>query len=108
MQDVFLNSVKKFGQNDFLGSRDPIRKKYIFKTYEEIYDISKALGSGIIHLNLANEVSEYLNYKLKFVGILSKSREEWMILDCCNMLFGFTMVPMYETLGPKTISLILQ
>lgn len=33
------------------------------------------------------------------VGIFAKNRKEWMILDISNMLYGFTMIPFYDTLG---------
>ncbi len=51
-----INTVKKYGSNDFLGTRDPIRNVYSYKTYEEIYNIALNIGSGIMNLNLAPEI----------------------------------------------------
>jgi len=57
-----------------------------------------------VNLNLAVELSEFKHYKLKMVGIFSKNREEWLLLDIANTLYNVTMVPFYETLGPDSIS----
>ncbi len=35
------------------------------------------------------------------VGIFSKNREEWAITDVANCLYGFTIIPLYDTLGIK-------
>ena len=37
--------------------------------------------------------------RMKFVGIYSKNRTEWMLLDWGCMLYGLTSVPLYDTLG---------
>jgi long-chain acyl-CoA synthetase len=41
-------------------------------------------------------------------GIFAKNREEWMILDISNALYGRTMVPLYDTLGLETISYVIE
>lgn len=51
------------------------------------------------------EVNEYQNHKMRMVGIYSKNREEWMIVDVgCAYLYGLTVIPLYDTLGPDSIS----
>jgi long-chain acyl-CoA synthetase len=66
------------------------------------------LGSGMENLNLIPPISEYNNYKLKLVGVFSKNREEWSVLDVANMLYNGCMVPLYDTLGPDSISYVLK
>jgi long-chain acyl-CoA synthetase len=61
--------------------------------------MARAIGSAIINENYAPLVNEYLDYKVQLIGIYAKNREEWLILDVANMLYGFTMVPLYDTLG---------
>ena len=61
----------------------------------------------MINLGLVPEISEYKDYKLKMVGIFSKNREEWALLDMANMLYGNTMIPLYDTLGPQSIPFVL-
>ena len=41
------------------------------------------------------------------IGIFAKNREEWFTLDYANMLYGNTMIPLYDTLGIETIPFIL-
>lgn len=36
---------------------------------------------------------------MKLIGVFGKNRREWMILDIANILYGYTMVPFYDTLG---------
>lgn len=42
------------------------------------------------------------------IGIFSKNREEWLILDIANTLYGNTMIPLYDTLGLESIPYILE
>lgn len=58
-------------------------------------------------MGLAPEISEYENYKLRLVGIFSKNREEWVVLDLSNSLYKAAIVPIYETLGPESISYVI-
>lgn len=44
---------------------------------------------------------------MKLVGVHASNREEWVILDIANILFGNTMVPLYDSLGPDTIEYVL-
>ena len=41
--------------------------------------------------------SEWRDYNLKLIGVMSKNREEWILLDWANWLYGATMVPLYGT-----------
>ena len=36
---------------------------------------------------------------MKLIGVFGKNRREWVILDIANILYGYTMVPFYDTLG---------
>lgn len=42
------------------------------------------------------------------IGIFSKNREEWLLLDIANTLYGNTMIPLYDTLGLESIPYILE
>lgn len=59
----------------------------------------------MIELNLAPAVKEAEG--LKLVGVYSKNRAEWMLVDIASCLYGFTTVPLYDTLGPENISYVL-
>lgn len=82
---------------------------YEGKTYQEVHDLARAVGSAIIHHKLAsigNEDPRFQN--LKMVGVFAKNCEEWTILDVSNMLYGHVMIPLYDTLGPENITYCLR
>ena len=41
------------------------------------------------------------------IGIFAKNREEWLITEYADFLYNMTLCPMYDTLGPDSISYIL-
>lgn len=43
---------------------------------------------------------------MKMVGIYAKNRAEWTICDMGNALYGYTMIPLYDTLGPDSVSFV--
>mgnify|MGYP000872322690 CR=1 FL=1 len=95
-----------------LGTRELLpngeRGEYKFKTYGEVLDNSHALGRGIEALKLAPTIKEYKNMAMKFVGVYSKNREEYTTLFVTCALFGLTMIPIYDTLGPDSVSFVFQ
>jgi long-chain acyl-CoA synthetase len=58
----------------------------------------------MINLKLVPVVDEVKDLNLRLVGIFAKNREEWVVQDVVNFLYGFSMVPLYDTLGPENIS----
>lgn len=44
---------------------------------------------------------------MKVIGIFAKNRFEWMLVDMACSIFGFTVVPLYITLGLENLSYIL-
>lgn len=106
LKDVVLRSVKNYGGKRFLGSQN--NGEYVYKSYSDVEKLARWVGSGIESKNLAPQINEYKNFKLKMTGIFAKNREEWMILDISNALYGRTMVPLYDTLGLETISYVIE
>jgi len=82
-------------------------KSYVYKSYSVVFKIARQLGAGIINLNLIPDIVKYEKHDLKMIGIFTKNREEWFTLDYANMLYGNTMIPLYDTLGIETIPFIL-
>lgn len=39
--------------------------------------------------------NEYQNFDMKFVGVMSKNRAEWVELEIANFLYNFTMVHIF-------------
>ena len=42
-----------------------------------------------------NSKKEFRNYDIKLVGVMSKNREEWIVLDNANFLYNIAMVFFY-------------
>ena len=113
IQDMILHSFKSFRFNKFLGTRLKNKDnntfgKYEWKTYEQVHEICNQIGSAITRLNLAPTIKEYKDFELNFIAVYSKNREEYTILDLVCSLYGFILIPMYETLSENSLSYIFQ
>lgn len=69
-----------------------------------MFDWATKLGSF-----LKNNKLEYTEKTgMKFVGIFSKNRYEWVLTDLACMIFGFTVIPLYDTLGIENLTYCLE
>ena len=95
-----------------LGSRiradDGAFGEYKFKTYGDVEKIVHDLASGIEQLALAPKISEYEDLSLSFLGVYSKNREEYLIIDMVSAMYGHTIVPIYDTLGPDAVQFVFE
>jgi len=109
LADSFLATVEKHGNRPFYGTReflkDGTRGKYQWKTYKEIYENSRALGSSIRGEELAPLIED--DMPIRCVGVHSKNREEYVTLVEACVLYSVTLVPLYDTLGPNVVEYIL-
>ncbi|KAJ7541084.1 hypothetical protein O6H91_10G045400 [Diphasiastrum complanatum] len=99
---LFSHAVKQCPNNPMLGHReitDGKAGKYIWKTYQQVYDEVLHIGSAI----RASGVEP--NGRC---GILGANCPEWMLtLQACN---GQTIycVPLYDTLGDNAVEFIIK
>ncbi|KAH9112405.1 hypothetical protein AeMF1_013257 [Aphanomyces euteiches] len=101
--DNFKLGVAAAGDNQYLGtrSRDASGKAgaYTWITYNQAYARILRISTGF-HTLLKIQRQEA-------VGIFSKNRAEWILTEmACNRM-SYTLVPLYDTLGPKVIPFIL-
>lgn len=66
----------------------------MYKTYKQVQEISDALNRAIHDLNLSPVIEEVPGLKLRFIGIFSKNRTEWLEVDAMTILNGYCVVPM--------------
>ena len=118
----FFNK-KLFQCNLFLGTREKIVEnitneetketttkvtygKYHYMTYGQVHAYSSGLAKSIIDKNLCpQKLMDGRNFRI--LGILSKNREEWALTDIACILSNITSVPLYETLGEKSIEFVI-
>lgn len=69
---------------------------------------SERVGSGIINMGLVAENEEGGLGPLKFVGIYARNSLEYLQLDFACGFYGFTVVPIYDTLGEAATEFIFE
>ena len=106
VQEMFLNNFKDIPNKDFIGRqvKDATGKAhYEYLTWSEIEKQVKSLGTAIEKLNLAPEKKQYKDFKCRFIGIQGKNSVEWFITDITNICYGYTTMPLYDTLGEEAV-----
>jgi long-chain acyl-CoA synthetase len=122
IQEILLHNFKEAPNREYLGYRPiiswkpdektkrnvPVHKDaYQFYTFSQVEEKCRALGSGIENLGLAPVKSQYKDLNLRFIGIHSKNSVEWVLTDHANSLFGYTSMPLYDTLGEEAVDFML-
>ena len=97
LKEIFEANVKASSAKQFLGTRVS-DGDYVWKTMLEVKDLSKSLANYLHKNDMCPEVTSEEG-TLRFVGIFSKNREEWVVTDFACMISGITSVPLYDTLG---------
>jgi len=100
--ETFEYAVQTYGKSyNCLGSREVLpggrRGDYVWKNYIEVQQIRDALRRGLVDLGL--EPGDC-------VGIFSKNREEWVIVEQACYANSFVIVSFYDTLGPDAVQFI--
>ena len=102
MKDAIKFVCKKYGKNEFLGKivregPKESQKEYVeFLTFQEVLAIATSVGSALVKQKLYHQPE---GEPYKFVGIFSRNRPEWTIVDIACILYGLTTIPLYDTLG---------
>ena len=119
VKKCLLESFEKHSSNLCLGQREKIAQKteegeivtfgkYKWMTYQQVKEYSIALAKFIAKENICPEVDEYKNQKLKFMGIYSGNREEWMLTYLSCIFSNIVTVSLYTALSDNGIDFIAQ
>ncbi|CAN6914312.1 unnamed protein product [Brassica oleracea] len=99
--DVFRMSVEKYPNNPMLGRREIVDGKpgkYVWQTYQEVYDIVIKLGNSLRSCGVEEQAK---------CGIYGANSPEWIIsMEACNA-HGLYCVPLYDTLGAGAVEFII-
>nr|PVC54237.1 long-chain-fatty-acid--CoA ligase [Theileria orientalis] len=112
--DLFQVGFKKNPDGDCVGKRkrlpDGKLGEFEFKTYTEFFETVKVAGSSLVHHNFIKEQKTQcpnVAKTCKLVGLFLPSCEEWLVLEQACYGYGYTLVPIYNTLGDESILYIL-
>ncbi|KAF3779723.1 Long chain acyl-CoA synthetase 4, partial [Nymphaea thermarum] len=99
--DVFRVSVQRNPQNPMLGRREIVDGKpgkYVWMTYQEVYDIVMKVGLSIRSCGVEPGGR---------CGIYGANCPEWLMsMEACNA-HGIYCVPLYDTLGAGAVEFIV-
>ncbi len=70
--------------------------------------MAERIGSALIKMNVIHEISDWRDYSLKIFGIYSISSQYFLIADLAAIIYGFTTVPIYDTLGEEATEFIFE
>ena len=83
---------------NFIFLRQPINRKFIEYTRQEVYDQACKIAAALQQQGLK---------KGDHVAIISKNCAHWFMADLAIMMGGFVSIPLYPTLDKETINSIL-
>ena len=115
MRDIYVDScLVKYKNNDFLGKMtlnsmevdgETKDERSLTKySYSHIFHLAENVGTFLLNRKMEHQ-EKLLN--MKVVGIFSKNRYEWIVVDFICVLYGLTSVPLYDTLGIENLSFCL-
>lgn len=103
LYETFRSSAIKFSSRNFLRKLSKNHGHFTWKTYEEVYKFSLEIGFGLNYLKL----TEPTDVGHAFVGIYSKSREEWLVADFACISQSIVSVPLYDVQRSESMELII-
>jgi long-chain acyl-CoA synthetase len=105
LQEIFIRNVEQYPDKPFLGYRKLDHstgrpaKELTFKNWSEMDTVCRELGSGVLNLNLAPEISEFRHYKMRFIALYAGNVPEWIHTDHAANCYGFTTIPMFDEMA---------
>ncbi|CAL5331804.1 unnamed protein product [Camellia sinensis] len=99
--DIFRVSVEKFPKNRMLGEREIVNGKagkYVWLTYEEVYEIVLKVGASIRSCGIKKGAR---------CGIYGANCMKWIISMQAFNAHGLYCVPLYDSLGAGAVEYII-
>lgn len=111
LQEIFLKNFKRYHDSEYIGKKvqSPDGKaKFDYLTWTQVESKIKALGTAIEELGLAPVKAQYKDFKCRFIGIQGKNCVEWVLTDIANICYGYTTMPLYDTLGEEAVQCMFE
>ncbi|CDW87746.1 long-chain-fatty-acid--ligase 5 [Stylonychia lemnae] len=106
--EIYKKGIRRFPNNRFLGTRNSLieGRPYEWKTFREVYNCMEQAARGIDFLDLSPELT-YEGKSWRFLGIHSRNREEWAVMDLACLRSGITIVPFFDSLGKDALAFVV-
>jgi long-chain acyl-CoA synthetase len=101
--------MKISGNSPCIGYKNPDGPGFNWLTYNETFKRSKDIGAGLMNMELCpvtSHAEEVYRKDWRFIGIITKNRMEFALLEQAANCYNITLVPVYDTLGPDTLNFI--
>lgn len=105
LYETFNSATTRFSNLPYLGTRVKLESgfgKYEWLTYGQIHSKAQKIGWALAHLGFSKKNEEGLS----FLGIYSKNRLEWILIDQACINQDIVTVPIYETLQSNSLQYI--
>ena len=98
INDLLIDRVARMGDATFIEVKSETSETWVGQTARAFEDHVIAVAKGLVALGIAPGQS---------VGIMSRTRYEWTLLDWAIWAAGAVPVPLYETSSPNQVQWIL-
>ncbi|CAI2361356.1 unnamed protein product [Moneuplotes crassus] len=93
-------AAQSFPDNNCLGHIEG--NKYVWRTYKQALHEAQCIAKALLTEGLIPDVCDN-DKSYKFMGIYSKNRPEWTLVNWAMFHFSGTVVPLYNTLGEESL-----
>ncbi|CAL8094637.1 unnamed protein product [Calicophoron daubneyi] len=101
LHDLFEAGLEKSRFDPCLGHRSSTDQAYTYVTYEEVDEKIRAFGSAL------RDIVGHQSALDNFVGIYGRNSVPWVVAQQACASYGYTFVPLYDTLGQDAMQYIL-
>jgi len=113
LQQMYLKVFDEFGDQPMLANRekfdDGTLGDFTWVKYCDVKAICDQIGSALINLNLVPSTEgEKPGESFRFLAIYAKNRAEWLMVDIASILYGITVLPLYDTLGQEAMQHVFE
>nr|XP_039259669.1 long-chain-fatty-acid--CoA ligase 1-like isoform X2 [Styela clava] len=100
VHDMFMHGYKINHDAQCAGWRPKPDEPYKWVTYQQVYEKICKIGSGLIEKGAQTNQDQ-------FIGIYAKNSLEWLVIDRVCAAYSMVSVPLYDTLGPESMTHIV-
>lgn len=101
VHDMFMRGYQINHDAPCAGWRPKVGEPYQWVTYQQVYEKICKIGSGLIAKGAKTNPSQ-------FIGIYSRNNLAWLVTDRVCAAYSMVSVPLYDTLGPESMTHIVK